>query len=99
VRGLVRELGAEVEERNYAKTPLTKKEIVAIIDAVGSVADVVNTRHAVAKERGWKDKAPSKTVFATAAAEDNNLLRRPIVIAGKRVVVGKDEAALRKLLG
>jgi arsenate reductase-like glutaredoxin family protein len=63
------------------------------------VAEVLNTRHAVAKERGWKDETPSKTAFIAAAVEDNNLLRRPIVISGKRAVVGKDEATLRKLLG
>jgi arsenate reductase-like glutaredoxin family protein len=94
----VRELDPEVEERNYAKQPLTKAEIEEIVEAVG-IESAINTRHEVAKEKGWKEKPPAKATFVAAALEDNNLLRRPIVIEGKRAVVGFDEAALKKLLG
>lgn len=66
---------------------------------MASVAEVLNTRHATAKEEGWKDKPPSKAAFIAAALEDNNLLRRPITIRGKQVVIGLDEAGLKKLLG
>lgn len=93
----MRELDPAVEERNYSKVPLTKKEIGEILKAV-SVADVLNTRHKVAKAKGWKEKAPSKTVFVQAAVEENNLLRRPILLSGGEAVVGKSEAAIRELL-
>ncbi len=66
--------------------------------AAGGTADVLNTRHKTAKESGWKDKAPSKTAFLKAAVEENNLLRRPILVKGSKVVVGKDLDAIRDLL-
>lgn len=59
---------------------------------------MVNTRHAVAKERGWKDTPPAVATFVAAVLEEPNLLRRPILIRGKKLVVGKDDAAIRALL-
>jgi arsenate reductase-like glutaredoxin family protein len=96
----VRTLDPGVVERNYAKTPLTRAEVDAILAAVGSTAAVLNARHATAKAKGWTVAAPpSKAELAAAAVEENNLLRRPITVRGKRAVVGNDEAALRALLG
>jgi arsenate reductase-like glutaredoxin family protein len=95
----VRQLAPDVEERNYVKVALTADEIGAIVDAAGSVAAVLNTRHETAKANGWKEKPPTRAAFVAAAAKENNLLRRPIVIRGKRVVVGNDPDALRDLLG
>lgn len=94
----MRELDPNVEERNYSKEGLTKAEVASILK-VASVAEVLNTRHKTAKENGWKEKAPSKAAFTAAVVEENNLLRRPILIKGKSVVVGKDEGAIRELLG
>ncbi len=93
----MRELDPDVEERNYSKQALTKKELQEILKAV-TVASVLNTRHKVAKEKGWKEKAPSKTAFVVAALEENNLLRRPILLSGGEAVIGKSEAAIRDLL-
>ena len=91
------ELAPDIEERNYAREGLTGAEIDRILAATG-VESVLNTRHKVAKEQGWKEKAPSKAAFRKAALEDNNLLRRPVILRGKRAVVGYDEEAIRDLL-
>lgn len=85
-------------ERNYAKEPLSRTEIKSIVDTAGSVAQLVNTRHATAKQHGWKAKPPSKTAFIRAALEDTNVLRRPILMRGTKLVVGKDADAVRDLL-
>lgn len=95
---LVLQLDPDIEERNYAKEPLTRAEITRIVDTVGSVADVLNTRHKLAKEKGWKEKAPAKTIFVKAALEEPNLLRRPVILRGRDAVVGFDEDAIRELL-
>ena len=58
---------------------------------------MLNTRHATAKENGWIDKPPSPSVFAKAVVADVNLLRRPILIDGKKVIVGFDKPAYAKL--
>lgn len=94
----VLELDPDVEERNYAKEPLTRAEITRIVDVAGGVAEVLNTRHKIAKEKGWKEQAPAKSTFVKAALEEPNLLRRPVLLRGRKAVVGFDEDAIRKLL-
>jgi arsenate reductase-like glutaredoxin family protein len=69
-----------------------------LVDLAGGVAAVLNTRHAVVKARGWKDDPPDADAFVAAVVEEPNLLRRPILVRGNQVVVGKDEAAIRALL-
>ena len=93
----MRNAGVELEEINYAKAPLDEKTVKSIVAAAGSVAAVLNTRHAVAKENGWVDKPPDAATFAKAVSKDVNLLRRPIFMAGKKVIVGFDKAAYAKL--
>jgi arsenate reductase-like glutaredoxin family protein len=93
----LRSSGIEVEEVDYAKTGLTPEQVEAIIAKVGSVAAVLNTRNAVVKEKGWVDKPPTAKAFAKAVSEDVNLLKRPILIDGDKVIVGFDRPAYAKL--
>lgn len=93
----MRNAGVELEEVNYAKTALDESTVKAIIAAAGSVAAVLNTRHAIAKEKGWADKPPDAGTFAKAVVKDVNLLRRPIFMTGKKIIVGFDKAAYAKL--
>jgi arsenate reductase-like glutaredoxin family protein len=87
----------DVEEINYARTGLDAATVEAIVAKAGGVAAVLNTRHAIAKQRGWATAPPSVDVFARAVASDANLIRRPILIDGKKVIVGFDRDAYGKL--
>lgn len=89
--------GIETEEINYAKAGLAEATVRDIIARAGSVAAVLNTRHATAKENDWVASPPSAAVFAKAVVADVNLLRRPIVIDGDRVIVGFDREAYQQL--
>jgi len=93
----LRDKQLEVEEINYAKTGLTEATVKDIVAKAGSVAAVLNTRHATAKAKGWVDKPPSVAEFAKAVVADVNLLRRPIVLHGTKAIVGFDAAAYGKL--
>jgi arsenate reductase-like glutaredoxin family protein len=93
----LREHSLDVDEINYAKKGLDEATIKEIVAAAGSVAAVLNTRHEIAKARGWADKPPGAAEFARAAAGEPNLLRRPILIAGKKVIVGFDKEAYARL--
>jgi arsenate reductase len=91
-RAVLKERGGDFDEVNYAKKPLDEKTLRAIVAASGSVAAVLNTRHALAKEKGWGDKAPTKDEFVKMAAIEPNLIRRPILIDdGKALLVGFDK--------
>lgn len=94
----MRELAPDAVERNYSKSPLTSAEVEQVLAAAPSLDVVINTRHAIAKARDWKTKSPSRKELLAAVLEDNNVLRRPIVLRDGRLVVGSDEAAIRALL-
>jgi arsenate reductase-like glutaredoxin family protein len=89
--------GLELEEINYAKTGLDVDTVKALVTKAGGVKAVLNTRHAIAKENGWADNPPDADTFAKAVVKDVNLLRRPIVVAGKNLIVGFDKTAYSKL--
>jgi arsenate reductase-like glutaredoxin family protein len=93
----LRDKQLEVDEINYAKVALTEAVVATIVAAAGSVAAVLNTRHQLAKANHWVAKPPSATAFAKAAVAEPNLLRRPILIDGKRVIIGFDRDAYAKL--
>lgn len=95
----MRELDPNVEERNYAKVPMTRQEVRDLIEAAGGVAAVLNPRHEVAKARGWKATPPPVEEFVEAVVADANLLRRPILVKDGQAVVGRDEAGWKALLG
>jgi len=86
-----------MDEVDYARKELDEATVRAIVAAAGGVAAVLNARHATAKARGWIAEPPDVATFARAVAEEPNLLRRPILLAGKRAIVGFDEAAYEKL--
>ena len=89
--------GAELEEREYGKQPLTENELEAIIGS-GRVKDFLNTRTPLYREQKMKDNPPTKEEAIRLMLGDQNLLRRPVTIKGKRKVAGFDEVALKALL-
>lgn len=93
----MRKTGLELHEVNFAKGGLDEATVKSIVAAAGSVGAVLNTRHATAKEKGWVESPPDAAAFAKAVAKDPNLLRRPILLIGKKAIVGFDKAAYSKL--
>jgi len=87
----------QYDEINYAKTGLTEATVKAIVDKVGSIAPLLNTRHATVKEKGWADKLPSAAAFAKAVVADPNVLKRPILVLDDKVIIGFDKPAYAKL--
>jgi arsenate reductase-like glutaredoxin family protein len=92
----LRKAGHELDEVN-TKAGLDESVVKELVAKAGSVAAVLNTRHAIAKEKGWVANPPDAATFAKAVAKDVNLLRRPILIAGKKFIVGFDKTAYEKL--
>jgi arsenate reductase-like glutaredoxin family protein len=93
----LRKLPLELTEIDYARKPLDSATVEDVVAKAGGVAAVLNPRHPTAKEKGWKEKPPSVAEFVKAVGADPNLLRRPILIAGKKVIVGFDKDAYAKL--
>lgn len=93
----MRNSGLDIEEIDYGKTGLSAETVEALVAKAGSVAAVLNTRHAIAKEKGWAATPPPAKEFAAAVVKDVNLLRRPILIDGKTIIIGFDRERYAKL--
>ena len=89
--------GADLEEREYGKQPLTETELESIV-GTGPVKDFLNTRTPLYRERKMKDNPPTREEAIRLMLGDQNLLRPPVTIKGKRKVAGFDGAALKALL-
>lgn len=89
--------GHELTEIDYAKKPLDEATVKDLVDRAGGVAAVLNARNKDVKEKGWNDNPPDAATFAKAVVKDVNLLKRPILVAGKKIIVGFDKAAYAKL--
>jgi arsenate reductase-like glutaredoxin family protein len=57
----------------------------------------LNTRNELYRERGMKDNPPPRAEALRLMAAFPNLIKRPMVREGVEMVLGFDEAALRKL--
>jgi len=92
------EEGAELELRDIGKERLTESELDALIGAE-DYRKFLNPRNELYRERKMGEKPPARAEAIRLMAGEPNLVRRPLVIAGGRVVLGYDEAALRGLAG
>ena len=90
------ENGAELEFRDLGKNTLTVAELDELIGE-RDYRLFLNTRNELYRERNMKEHPPSRAEALKMMAAEPNLIRRPVVIAGKQIVLGFDEEALKKL--
>jgi arsenate reductase len=90
------ELGIEVEIRDYFKKPLAAVELEALLPA--DPAPMLGTKSPMYKELGLKDRKLTKAEAIALMVEDNNLLKRPILVHPKGVIIGFDSVAYEKLV-
>jgi arsenate reductase-like glutaredoxin family protein len=86
-----------MEEREYGKNPLSEKELRDIIGD-GPIEKFLNTRTPLYREKNMKQKPPSKDEAIELMLKDPNLLKRPVIIKGKKILTGFDEADLKQIL-
>lgn len=84
-------------ERDYARKPLTAEEVESIFGK-DPVPNFLNTRHAVYKERGFAESLPSRAELIDLIISEPNLIRRPILRKGSKVVVGFDKDGIKLLI-
>jgi len=91
------ELGAELESRDLDKERLTEAELDELIGERDH-KDFLNTRNDLFRTREMKEHPPSRSEAIKLMAKEPNLIRRPVVLQGSKMVLGFDEEAFRKLL-
>ena len=88
-------LGVPVVIRDYYKKPLEAAELEQLLPA--DPAPMLGSKSPKYKELGLKDRKLTKAEAIALMVEDNNLLKRPILVHAKGVVIGFDEAAYEAL--
>jgi arsenate reductase (glutaredoxin) len=92
---LLREKGIAFEE-----TDLNQKLTAAQLDKLIGDRDYklfLNSRNELYRERGMKENPPPRADALRLMSENPNLIKRPILISGTRIVLGFDEAAIAGL--
>lgn len=87
----------DFEEREYGKNPFSEKELREIIGD-GPIEKFLNTRTPLYREKNMKQKPPSQEEAIKLMLRDPNLLKRPVIIKGKKKLTGFHEAELKELL-
>jgi Spx/MgsR family transcriptional regulator len=85
-------------EREYGRTPLSEEELRDIIGD-DPVENFLNTRTPLYREKNMKRKPPSKDEAIKLMLKEPNLLKRPVIIKGKKKLTGFNEADVKQLLG
>jgi arsenate reductase-like glutaredoxin family protein len=91
------ELGAELESRDLDKERLTEAELDELIGDRDH-KEFLNSRNELYRTRRMKEHPPSRAEAIKLMAQEPNLIRRPVVLQGSKMVLGFDEEAYRKLL-
>ena len=83
-------------------TDLNKGLSVDELDALIGKRDYIpflNSRNALYREMGMKDNPPTRKQALKLMSENPNLIKRPISIRGRKIVLGWDEEGLGELAG
>jgi len=94
---LRKELGADLDERDYAKVPLSASELKELF-AGRDPRDFLNARSPAFKAMGLTGKSLTAERALALMAKEPNLIKRPIVIAGEEMIAGFDRERLRAAL-
>jgi arsenate reductase (glutaredoxin) len=86
----------ELELRDLDKQRLTAQELDALIGE-RDYREFLNSRNELYRKRDMKDRPPSRAEALKLMAAEPNLIRRPVVIAGKQIILGYDEPKLKAL--
>jgi len=88
--------GFQLYFRDLAKERLSASELEKLIGD-RDYKQFLNTRNELYREKEMKENPPSRKQAIRMMASEPNLIRRPVVVAGGRVVVGFDENGFARL--
>lgn len=82
--------------RDLGKERLTAAELDELIGE-RDYKLFLNFRNELYRQRNMKEKPPARAEAIRMMAAEPNLIRRPLVMRGAKIVFGYDEEALKKL--
>lgn len=95
---ILREEGAEFSAVNYFETPLTKNELSGLIKKLGVPArELLRKNEKTYKELGLSKKKLNEPEIIDLFIKYPDLLQRPIVQKGRRVILARPAEEITKI--
>jgi arsenate reductase-like glutaredoxin family protein len=88
--------GFQLYFRDLAKERLSSAELEQLIGN-RDYKEFLNSRNELFRRKNMRENPPSRKDAIRMMTEEPNLIRRPVVVAGGRVVVGFDEEGIARL--
>jgi arsenate reductase (glutaredoxin) len=88
--------GFQLYFRDLGKERLSAAELEKLIGK-RDYTEFLNSRNELYRKKKMKDRPPSRAEAIRMMAKEPNLIRRPVIVAGGRVVVGFDENGIARL--
>ena len=95
-RSFMQKRGFKLNVRDLQENPLSAAELEKLI-GTRDHEDFLNPRSKTFQEQGMDDNPPSRSQAVSWMSKDPGLIRRPVVVAGGRVVVGFDKNGMARL--
>jgi arsenate reductase-like glutaredoxin family protein len=92
---LLRDKGVEFAEIDLNQG-LSVEELEKLIGK-RDYKEFLNFRNEMYRERGMKENPPPREEALRLMSENPNLIRRPILVKGSRIILGFDEEALSEV--
>jgi regulatory protein spx len=88
--------GFQLYFRDLAKERLSSAELEKLIGR-HDYTGFLNTRNELYRKENMKEEPPTRKQAIRMMAKEPNLIRRPLIVAGRRVIVGFDEDGIARL--
>lgn len=96
---LVRESGQPFKAINYYEQPFTKSQLKALLKKAGlSARDILRTKEDLYKSLKLVDSALSEDQLLDQMIAHPDLIQRPIVVKGDKVILARPADTVSKLL-
>jgi Spx/MgsR family transcriptional regulator len=95
-RSFMERHGFQLYFRDLAKEKLSAAELEKLIGP-RDYTQFLNPRNELFRRRHMKDDPPSRSAAIRMMAKEPNLIRRPVIVGGGRVVIGFDRNGIAKL--
>jgi Spx/MgsR family transcriptional regulator len=95
----LRAQGIEYQRRDYFSQRFTREELVQLLERTGlSPRELLSTRSRAYRELGLEEREVSDDELIDLMVREPGLLRRPVVVIDRVVVVGSDRKRLAAAL-
>ena len=95
-RSYMEKRGFGMEFRDLGKQRLSPEELEKLIGDRDHT-EFLNTRNELYRRKNMKEHPPSRNEAIQMMAAEPNLIRRPVILAGGRVVLGFDKDGIDRL--